>query len=213
MPAPAPLECQRADCAYRTPQNTPTWEQVLQLMQAHREDAHGAAPVGGAAGGGHLRHKPAPVPRPEIDMNATESEWTFFKSEFNRYKRTIGLTTTREITDELWHCMTVKLRELMQSTTIEDAVTEENLLTKIKNLAVVTVHAAVHISQLHNMTQNQTESFKEFVARATNVANQCELQVTCPADGCGTVVPYLDPTVYRVALGGIRDSVLQQKIV
>ena len=117
MPAPAPLECQRADCAYRTPQNTPTWEQVLQLMQAHREDAHGAAPVGGA-GGGHLRHKPAPVPRPEIDMNATESEWTFFKSEFNRYKRTIGLTTTREITDELWHCMTVKLRTLMQSQTI-----------------------------------------------------------------------------------------------
>ena len=181
-------------------------------MQAHREDAHGAAPVGGAAGGGQ-RHKPAPVTRPEIDMNTTESEWTFFISEFNRYKRTIGLTTTQEITDELWHCMTKKLKTLMQSTTIEDAITEQNFLKKIKGLAVVTVHAAVHISQLHNMTQNQTESFKEFVARVTNVANQCDLQVTCPADGCDQVVSYLDPTVYRVALGGIRDSVLQQKIV
>ena len=108
--------------------------------------------------------------------------------------------------------MTKQLRNLLQSTTLEDT-TEQGLKKKMKDLAVLTIHAAVHKSHLHSLQQTQTETFKEFVARVTNIASNCKLQKTCPADGCNTEVSFLDETVYDVALGGIRDPAVRQKIV
>ena len=91
--------------------------------------------------------------------------------------------------------MTKQLKNLMQSTTLEDT-NEQGLREKMYKLAVVTIHAAVHKSHLHSLQQTQTETFKEFVARVTNVASNCKLKKTCPADGCGTEVSFLDETVY-----------------
>ena len=211
MPPPAPLQCQVDGCQYATPANTPNWEMMCQLMQNHRQDRHGVVPVPAAAAG-PAQHKPAPVPRPQIDLHSTEAEWKFFITEFDRYKRTVNLIEDQKVQDELWHCMTKQLKNLMQSTTLEDT-NEQGLREKMYKLAVVTIHAAVHKSHLHSLQQTQTETFKEFVARVTNVASNCKLKKTCPADGCGTEVSFLDETVYDVALGGIKDPNIRQKIV
>ena len=61
-----------------------------------------------------VRPKPAPIQRPEIDLGTSESEWNFFIAEFDRYKRTTGITD-QTVLDEHWHCQTKQLRILLHT--------------------------------------------------------------------------------------------------
>ena len=215
-----PLSCDHAGCDWVTPATTPDWNKGILLLQTHMLAAHGLQlpapqvnPPDGAAGQG-VRHKPAPVPRPEIGLHSTEAEWRFFVSEFDRYKRTTGVTGVQSIIDELWHCMNKDLKTLMQSETLDDNLnTEVGLKEKMYNLAVVTLHSAVHLVTLRKLQQTQSETIREFVARARNIASNCDLSKQCPADGCDTVVDYLDETVFGVVLAGLRDHNIQQRIL
>ena len=212
-----PLSCDADGCDWVTPATTPDWNKGILLLQTHMLAAHGlqlpAAQVNPPDGQG-VRHKPAPVPRPEIGLHATEAEWRFFVSEFDRYKRTTGVVGVQSIIDELWHCMNKDLKTLMQSETLDDNLnTEVGLKEKMYKLAVVTLHSAVHLVTLRKLQQTQSETIREFVARARNIASNCNLSKTCPADGCATVVDYLDETVFGVVLAGLRDHNIQQRIL
>ena len=104
MAPPPQQKCTAPECVFETPDKMPTWELVMNCLSLHTQVAHPQA----APGPGHgqpqtVRPKPAPVQRPEIDLGTTESEWNFFKSEFDRYKRTTGIAG-QTVLDELWHC-------------------------------------------------------------------------------------------------------------
>ena len=121
----------------------------MDSLRLHTQVAHG---VPHQQGHTHdVRPKPAPVQRPEIDLGTTESDWTFFITEFDRYKRTTGIKG-QTILDELWHCQTKQLRILLQSDTSVDTLdTEIKLLDKLKSLAVTTLHYAVHLIALRDL--------------------------------------------------------------
>ena len=104
MPPPQ-QNCTAPGCDFETPLNIPTWELVIQCLTNHTQVAHAVQPIQQPRDQGVLsaRPKPAPVQRPEIDLGTTESEWNFFIAEFDRYKRTTGITG-QTVLDELWHC-------------------------------------------------------------------------------------------------------------
>ena len=210
MPPPTPLLCSVTLCDYETPAGTPTWDLMRDMLQIHASSAHPTAPAVGGAAPPAVRPKPAPVSRPEIDLAATEADWRFFMDEFARYKRSTGVDG-QTVLDELWHCQSKALRTLMQAEGTQELTTEDLLLARIKSLAVVTMHSAVHLVQLRNLQQGQAEPIRKFVARARNLASSCNLSKKC--SGCQLDVSFLDETVFGVVLAGLRDNNIQQKIL
>ena len=154
-----------------------------------------------------VRPKPAPVQRPEIDLGTSESEWNFFIAEFDRYKRTTGITG-QTILDELWHCQTKQLRILLQSdTNVTTLDTEEKLRDKLKSLAVTTLHSSVHLIALRDLQQGSTEGIRPFVARCRATASNCGLTKKC--QGCQEEVSFIEETLFGVVLAGLHDGNIQ----
>ena len=212
MAPPAPVPCSVPDCKYVTPTNVPTWDLIRDMLQMHIQAAHGVMQAEGHRDN-TVRPKPAPVARPEIDLGASEHEWNFFVAEFERYKRTTGISGST-VLDELWHCQNKSLRSLMQAeASVSTLNTEALLLEKIKSLAVVTLHSAVHLVELRNLQQGQNEPIRKFVARAKNIASSCNLIKKCTKPGCDTEISFLNETVFGVVLAGLKDSNIKQKIL
>ena len=99
----------------------------------------------------------------------------------------------------------------MQAESTSSLTTEDLLLARIKSLAVVTMHSAVHLVELRNLKQGQAEPIRKFVARARNIASSCSLVKKCP--GCQVDVTFLEETVFGVVLAGIKDGNIQQRIL
>ena len=210
MAPPPQQKCTAPGCTFETPANMPSWDLVVNSLNQHTTVAH--APPVQAPGQPHaVRPKPAPVQRPEIDLGTTESDWNFFKAEFERYKRTTGIAG-QTVIDELWHCQTKQLRVLLQSdSTTSTLDTEVKLLDKLKSLAVTTLHSAVHLIALRELKQAQAESIRAFIARARSTASNCGLSKPCA--GCTTEVSFVEETLFGVVLAGLFDGNIQQKIL
>ena len=84
--------------------------------------------------------------------------------------------------------------------------TVELLLSKMKELAVVTVHKTIHMVHLWKMTQESDERIRAFAARITGKADLCEMTVDCPKTGCDTKASYRDEVVLQVLLQGMSDK-------
>ena len=201
MVPPTPVACSVENCDYITPNNVPSWDLLRDMLQMHTSSVH--ANGGGNGVQGPVRPKPATVARPEINLGASEHDWRFFTAEFERYKRSTGVSGP-QILDEVWHCQAKPLRSLMQAeASISTLNTEELLLEKIKSLAVITLHSAVHLVELRNLQQGQNEPIRKFVARARNIATSCNLSRKCTGPSCDADVSFLDETVFGVVLAGL----------
>ena len=144
----------------------------MQLLLLHRLDAHNV----------ELTTPPPPTvqnvtparverpSRPTVTSGMSESDWNFFLHEWGRYSRQTGISGDI-LRDELWSCMEDDLRQLAFSEGFS-ATTEEELLRKIKDLAVTILHPSVHVVTLHNMTQQDSETVEAFVARVKGTAGK-----------------------------------------
>ena len=206
MAPPDPQACSAAGCGWSTPAGLPHFEQIIQLMTLHTTQAHPAL-----QGGGGDRRPTTKVdkrPRPEISMEMTEHDWRFFLSEWQDYKRATGIAE-QDLLDELWSCMTPELKRLAFDQGGKDTlVTEALMLTRIRQLAVSVLHAAVHTVALHDARQAAEEPTKTFAARVRGIASNCELTKDC---GCGQKVSFLEETVYHVVMAGLRDRDMQDR--
>ena len=88
---PTQQMCPVPECGYKTPATLPTYEMVYKDLDLHTRYGHPevqqpVAPVqaGGGPGGGL---KPDKLPRPQIGEGASQSDWMYFKSGWERYKR------------------------------------------------------------------------------------------------------------------------------
>ena len=137
----------------------------------------------------------------------TEHDFRFFESEWGLYKRATGVKN-QALVDELWSCMSNPLKKLaFDQGDIENLLTEELMMTRIKSLAVAVLHTAIHTVRLHEATQVPDESVKTFSARVRGIASNCVLVKKCE---CLKPVSYLDETVYHVVLAGLRDKDMQE---
>ena len=79
------------------------------------------------------------------------------------------------------------------------------MMERIKSLAVLVLHAAVHTVTLHEAEQGPGESVKTFAARVRGIAANCALKIECTAEGCTQMVNYTEATVYHVVLAGLHN--------
>ena len=183
MPA---IPCSVPECQFQTAAGLSS-EVGLQVKLLHRQDAHAMAPV--------VPQPPSPSPskamrptRPTVTAGMSESDWSFFLHEWARYTRLTGIKD-EILRDELWSCMEESLRQLAFSEGFA-AQTENELITKNKDLAVTTLHPSVHVVALHQMMQQENESIKAFTARVKGTASNCRLTKTCSKVGCAQEVSY-----------------------
>ena len=82
-----------------------------------------------------------------------EAYWRFFLSEWEEYKRVTGVKDRTQL-DKLWLCMAPNLTRLaFDQSDKDDFNKEEQMLQRIKSLAVTNHHKAVHTVYLHEAKQ------------------------------------------------------------
>ena len=205
--APA-IPCTVPECQFATPANL-SGEIAFQLLQNHRQDVHGRQhPDTPPAQPAFKTERPA---RPSVTAGMSETDWNFFLHEWNRYTRQTSISGAT-LRDELWSCMETDLRQLAFSEG-STATTEEELLKKIKDLAVTVLHSSVHVVNLHKMTQAEGETAKAFAARVRGTANNCTLAKACPKADCTQRVSYVEETCFHVVMAGLRDEELREKVL
>ena len=212
MPAPTPMDCSNSDCSYSTPINIPSYDLVIKTLELHINSAHGqnvAAVTHNNTGDNSVKaERPK---RPTVSLGFSESDWTFFVHKWKRYSRQTRIMG-QQLLDELCSCMDDELEKLAFNEG-SNADTEENLLAKIKNLAVTTRHPSVHVVNMHQMKQEENESTKAFSARVKGAAGNCNLQKICSKEGCNERVSFLEETCYHVVMSGLANPELREKVL
>jgi hypothetical protein len=92
MAPPRPLLCSAEGCEYATPEGTPNWDMMFNILNIHSQTKHGVA--------GHQAAAPAAtssrlekLPRPVFSLNSSEATWNFTKTLWDAY---ISQTATTE---------------------------------------------------------------------------------------------------------------------
>ena len=206
MPA---IPCSVPDCQFQTAAGLSS-EVGLQIILLHRQDVHGMTPAAPQPPSPSSAKAMRPT-RPTVNAGMSESEWSFFLHEWARYTRLTGIKD-EVLRDELWSCMEESLRQLAFSEGFV-AKTETELISKIKDLAVTTLHPSVHVVALHQMLQQENESIKAFTARVKGTASNCRLIKTCSKVDCDQQVSYLEETCFHVVMSGLIDQNLREKVL
>ena len=204
MAPPAPLRCSVQGCAYITPDNTPTWESIIQLMSLHTTAVHTAAPA--------TAPKLEKLPRPTFSLNITESKWNFLVIQWTNY---IGQSPNAEEATKLMQLQAAcddDLRQRVFDTGNFEALNTTKLfMEKMKELAVITVHKSVHLMNLWRMLQEPDETIRAFVARVTATADMCKMTVPCV--DCNKNLSYRDQVVQQIVIHGMRDNDVRVRVL
>ena len=141
MAPPAPLACSVQGCAYVTPDNTPTWDGIIQLMSLHTTAVHTSAPA--------TAPRLEKLPRPTFNLNMTESKWNFLVIQWTNYIGQSPNATEETKLMQLQAACDDDLRQRVYDTgNFASLNTTVLFLAKMKELAVITVHKSVHLMNL-----------------------------------------------------------------
>ena len=121
-------------------------------------------------------------PRPVATLNMTEHEFCFFRDEWEDYKNSTGIHGSQLI-NELWLMMPLNLKKLAFNRSGKNSmipspwslVTEDQMMAKIKSLAVSVLHPATHTVCLHEAKRFPKECTKAFAGRIKKMAKNCNL--------------------------------------
>ena len=204
MAPPAPPACGFSECAWTTPPNVPTWELVIRVMDQHILAAHGVTGQQGQGqgqGGGSRQER---LPRPTLDTGITEADWTFFESQWDRYKRSTRLEG-QDATDQLWACASDELSRQAHDAGANKDTSEADLIALLKLCSIRAQNKLVNVVEFLNLCQEPEEAVSKFISRVKGQAKVCEFTVTCPAEDCGQDVSYSDKLCSHVTVQGIED--------
>ena len=153
--------------------------------------------------------------RPDMDLGCSETTWAFFEDEWKLYKRRAALNAG-QAKDELRACCSKELRktlfDFIGASTIE-GYTEEQLLEKIKETAVIGKNKAVHRKEFYEIIQAPDEQLKLFVAKLKAKAERCNFTMECTAAGCTEVLNYGEQMIKDQMTTGLYDKDVQQEVL
>ena len=206
--------CQYAGCnfgedgsAYITMEGLQTHADVMKDLELHIAMTHGAR--GGDRGGAGPEVKPDKFPRPEINDPATDTDWEYFLSSWQSYKRATHLTG-QPAADQLWHCPSSSLKKKVFDSGIRPTDTEEHILAGIKRLAVKAHNNMINIVQFQSIAQERDELVPQFGARIHGAAAICDFTVKCD---CNKSVSYAEAMQSFQLVRGLYDTEIQEKIL
>ena len=219
MPNPTPRNCEVADCEYRTPTGLTSHEQQFTDMRLHLVMAHPGVAAALAAinnpvesGGSQSSVKAEKLSRPNLEEEISEVDWSFFASDWRRYKRSTGLTG-QGIMDQLWACARDNLKKRCHQSGATDQTTEDQLLEMMKRLSIKAQNNLVNVVEFLSMAQSTEEPVTQFVSRLKGQADVCKFEVRSPREGCGADVSYSDKMVSHQLVRGLDDPSIQEKVL
>ena len=187
-------------------------QQLQQLIQGAISGALAASHTTPPSGISSPNH----VDRPTIDLECNESRWAFFLNEWKLYKRRTKLPEAAAA-EELRACCSEELRmELFHfagPSTI-DSLSEEQLLSNIKELAVKGKNTAVHRQDFYSIQQTPGQPIQQYVATLKAKSEQCDFRVKCNNACCdNTFVSYASAMIADQMVVGLYDKQIQGEIL
>ena len=205
MSPPLPMLCSNEECSYETPTGIQTYELVLKALDLHTQAVHRKS-TGSTQTVAVKTERPK---RPSLSVGLSESDWAFFVTRWRRYVRQTDIID-QQLLDELWSCMDNELEKLAFGDSVEFK-TEDELLSKIKNLSVTTLHPALHAVTLHQMKQESNETSKAYSTRVRATAYNCNLEKTCTSTTCLENISFVEETCYHIILAGLYDADMRDR--
>ena len=175
MSPPASRTCGVTGCQYQTTENLTSYDQIFRELELHVNMVHVLSAQQGQTPAPKNCPKPAQLPRPELQEDATEQEWAHWKVKWERYKRSslVGMDKTM-VVDHLWACCSKELEESIWKQTGKNVDTEQELLDAMKSLGVKKQNILLNKVVFLDMVQNSGEPVKLFTARLKGQAAMCE---------------------------------------
>ena len=118
------------------------------------------------------------IPRPSIQENSTDSDWSFFEAQWKRYMLGSNMTAAEEI-QQMWAACSQSLQRQLHNGGGARAKTPTQLLASIKFLAVKRHNNIVNIVEFQRMGQLPDETVNAFSTRLNGHADICDLFVPC----------------------------------
>ena len=204
------MACGKEGCTYTTPATCPTWDVLRWAMDNHVMTAHPELRVQGQGGGVSSRQER--LPRPTLDTGITEADWTFFESQWERYKRSTRLSD-QDATDQLWACASDELSRQAHDAGANKDTSEADLIAMFKLCSIRAQNKLVNIVEFLNILQEPAEPVAKFVSRVKGQAKVCDFTVQCPGEECNQVVSYSEQLVSHVIVRGLEDSEIQERVL
>ena len=135
------------------------------------------------------RVKPDFIPRPTIEENATETDFSFFKAQWTRYVQAANITESQQLT-QLWAACSQPLQRQLHYGGSAKCKSTNQLFNSIKRLAVKRQNNLVNIVEFQRMGQGKDENIMSFSTRLNGHADICDMYVSCQE--CQTDVSYKD---------------------
>lgn len=117
------------------------------------------------------------IPRPVLEENINESDWGFFKSQWNMHVKGTGISGEAEII-HLWQSCSEPLQRSLHYAGAGSIITTEDLLNTIKQIAVKKRNNLVNFIELQKMGQFRDEPISAYSARLNGQANLCDFNVS-----------------------------------
>ena len=204
-------DCPRDICEYKTP-NVPDAVAAV-LLQDHLHTMHPAAQSCGAV----KKAKPPSMALPKVARDIFDDEWCSFLNEWESFKNTTELPED-SVNRYLLSCCEEELRSSVLRA--EPRIVEKNeqdVLTAIKKLAVVSVAICTLQSEVIQMRQEHTEPVRHFAARVRGKAmnGKFKKSVTCSNGSCARLaeVDFTEEIVKMVVLTGLVDDDVKREVL
>ena len=153
------LKCQAPSCVYRTEPMEAAL--AVEMLKMHVALNHTSSESTGSI------VKAEKVRRPTVKMEMGEDDFLFFIDRWDSYKRATGLTDAQQVRDQLLAACSDDLsRDLFRlvGTSLRE-LKEEDLLKKIKQLAVKPQNNLINVVKLLSLEQEREEPVRNYLAR------------------------------------------------
>ena len=201
------IQCPIAECTYSTQDVDAAVAAALLVIH---NNVHISAPNNATAA---TRQRAPKIERPRISSGTSEESWNTFKTRWAMFKRNTGITGADAV-QHLFHCCEEDLGDALLKGH-PDAVngTEDELLKKIKKMAVIPVAICVRRAELLCTRQDHGENARSFYAKVKGKAATCSYFTECSSGSCTQVIDFTDIMVKDVVVAGLVDEEVKKDVL
>ena len=186
--------------------------QEIRALRLQAEEARAATTIPQSP---HESHKTEKPKRPQIEANMDDTDWVVFGDSWSRYKRMTGLQEADKICLELRTACSTEVNKLLfefiGATELNRTnLSEDDLMTHIKQVAVRSVHKEVHRMNFAHLVQAEGETITNFVARLKSQSTLCDFVVKC---SCSQKVSFAQEMIAQRLTAGVNNPNHQSKIL
>ena len=149
MPPPPRQECSVLECQYSTPEGVPTWEMLTTHLSTHAQSAHAPPAAVQQQPRQHTHNaKLESLPRPKFILNMTEAQWEFTNMQWEAYIAQTPASDIQKLQQLRAACDKDLLQRVYDCGTFNSLDTTALLISKMKELSVITIHKTILMLQL-----------------------------------------------------------------